>query len=344
MFPASPQITDDLARRYSHLMKGPGQNVFILPVENHLNRRLFHNLPTGNVDENGKLQKGGKMGQVKRFTIPTEKHNQILALFDQFKIPIHLQADLTGAYINMFFAKCTASYTNQFQKNFNSDKQNLAQAFDFLNSLEDEKINVTKISIEYQNVSQDPDDPNKRIFGEKQNKTFQGTMAVGLMEDTLQFFKDGPLYNVFKSFVENREEIDSFMGHQNSEKHLQDYYCYAIFEYLKTTLFSDLAQYLQNPEKLRKEKKRMQNIYSNNHLFWLIGELMLLAGLADIKDPVEDKIKDYIKKKLSPYIKSQKTRVKDIEEKNRNSKDGTYEVMMFQDLFLGREKQPAQKN
>lgn len=336
IFPKSSTIDADLDKRRFLLINAPGKIEFILPASNYLNGRLFHNLPTANVNESGKIQTGGQMGQIKYFYIPSEKHKTLYKLFDQFKIPEELRADLTGAYINMSFAKWTASYFTQSERNFKENENNLSEALLFLSELVKRKINITAITLEYQDILPDPNDSSKSIFGDKEKKKFEGTMSVGLLEESLKLYENVELFDMFKLFAESSKSssrLDSFMGHKNAEKHSQNYYCSAIFEYLRKTLFKYLFNFLETPEIYQKEVRTAKRKYSQRQLFWFIGELMILSELVDTPDAVEDDIVDYIKKKLTPEIKARKERITNIEERNRNSTDGTYEVIQFDDLF-----------
>lgn len=307
MFPDNPIIEHDLSKRFTHLIQQSGSIEFILPEVNHLNRMLFHNLPTGNVDGMGKIQTGGQVGQIKYFYIPTEKYSSLLKLLEQFKIPESLQVDLIGAYINMFFAKWTAKYFTQFDRNFKEDQNGLSDAMVFLSALSQNKINVTEIVLEYQDIIPDSKDSSKSHFGTKKKKKFQGTMPVGLLEEALKQYKRIQHYGMFCAFNESSNtssKLDSFMGHKNSEKHSQSYYALSIFNYLGNTLFKSATElFINDSINYLSEFKRLVKIYSKRQRYLFIGKLMELAELVDQKEFDMDII-DMIQKKINPRKKN----------------------------------------
>jgi hypothetical protein len=300
MFPDSLDIKNDLNKRGSHLVQQPDSFEFFLPQETNLNRPLFHNSPTGNVDENGKISKDGKFGIVRYYYIPKIKHTSLVKLFQQFKIPENLYDDLIGAYLNMFFAKWTSSYSTEFEHNFHNEQNNLSDALIFLSELAQGKINITKISMEYLNVTLDSADPIKLNNSDKKKKGFQGTMPVSIFEEALKLYESVHNYNMFKLFSESskdRSKLETFMGHKNAEKQSQSYYSFAIFEYLTKTLFSGAADLYFNCK--LNEYKALVRKHSKRQRYLFIGKLIVLSELDEEKD--DELLIDSVLKRVRPY-------------------------------------------
>ena len=324
----------DNARKFSFVIKKKGDIEFHTPPENHLNRMLFYNNPLFRLDEKGKLSPTGLLGHIKTYYIPKSTHDKLTKLLKDYKIPNNLNADLTMAFLNMFFSSCEATFTDNFHKVLEINNNEFFKALEFLEELAQDKKLLRGVSFEYKEVTKKDD---KKTFGRLKSIKYKGHIAAQFIEKVLQNYKQIPNYSTYQSSYDHHKKYgksDRLMGHKNAEKHYQSFFASAIFDYLRKHLFSSAFEHFGDDEKFQDSIKKLKQQYSRRKMFNLIGDLMILSGLLTLKNGYDSEdIIENIEKKLTPQLRNEKKNLQGMAQRNRSSSDGRIEAMPFHNLF-----------
>jgi len=331
------KIDSDLNRRYVYIIPRDGTVPFVPPVENSMNRFFGHDAPLVKVDAEGRFSVDGEMGKLKIFYVPEKQYQQVHQILKDAKIPEHLHQDLVWAFLNMAFAGCMATYSTNFNTEFERLQSELFQTIDLLEAFASEKKLLRGMRLEWRDRLEGKDQAGRPNFGPMKSKTIKGHHAVQMVEKVLKEYKALKDYHIFQTMYDMRKEkgkTDMFFGHKNAEKHSQSHYAWAVFNYFRQHLFSSAFEYLEDPEKYEEEVAQLKALYPRKQLYLCIGRLMILARLLSVQPDQDDEdIIEIIEKKLAPYSQASKKRVKSISENNRMRTDGMKEVIFFPDLF-----------
>jgi len=287
-------------KKISYLAERKNTEEFNPPPETGWNRFLANHKPLQKVDSTGKVDIKGNFGKITRYFVPSVELRKVRSLFTQFKMPDHIQTDLTWSYLNMAFAGSDAVASDQEYSTLDRNIDKLHQVLDFLKELADQEIKITYMQIDATAAGK-----NKHsAAGEKRSIRVTGRLDIGFMEDLLALYPKVEAYssiNAFHEVEKKHGKSDHNMGHKNARKHAQSYYAGMIFTYLRNTLFEGLGALTNDMPALKAETERLKKRYPDRQLYLFIGRLMHLSELLPLpEDYPDDSLIDLIKKKIGP--------------------------------------------
>lgn len=331
------KIDADFKRKYTYIIPRENAIAFIPPIQNPLNRMFSHDAPLVKVDAEGRFSVEGNLGKLKVYYVPKEQHQQVIQLLHAAGIPESLHPDLTWAFLNMAFASCMATYSTNFQSEFDKNQTELFLSMGLLEAFANETKLLRGITFEYRDRLDGNDKAGRPNYGPLKSKKLKGHVAVQMVEKVLQHYQSIKDFHIFQSLYENHKtygKADMFMGHKNAEKQSQSFYASSIFNYLRQHLFNGALAFFDDPKKYQAEINRLKALYPRKKLYLLIGQLMKLSGLLTIKERHEEEdIIETIEKKLTPLSKANKKHLQAIQENNRDPQNGMIEVTPFHELF-----------
>ncbi len=330
------RITQDFKRKFIYILPGKNKKEIVINARPMEFRGLFHDSPLMTVSPEGKFAVDGTLGDLKYYYIPNGEYESLLKLFNDFEIPETSHFILTVLFLSMVFASCKAAHENNFNKEMEQKDKELCKALDFLEEFEKGILILDKITLETKEILIPASRGVHAKLAPKKITKFHYNLANQLIRYALMNYKQAENFNIYKDMSEGYKKYgrDMFMGHKNSEKQSQSYYSKVIFDYLRQNLYRSAFQFWGQFHEYNAEVKRLKAIYPRKHLFLFIGKLMVLSKLLPVKESkLDEDIIESIEKKLRPYIKQEEEKIKRIEERNKNSTDGSYEAIPFQICF-----------
>jgi len=318
------KIKQDGIRRVNYFIRKGNDVVFNRPIKEVFFDPLGHDKP---FDPDAK--------PINVFYIPQDEYKKLMQIFKDHEIPEYLYTDLTWAYLNMCFASTNALFRDKFHRDLNAKRKELYKLFDLLEEILSKKKILRGFTLETRDIL------GERKFGPLKSKKFSGHIAARFIEDVINKFKEAKMYEMLQR---EREEIyekygftDSTSGKKNHEKQSQQYYCNVLFDYLRQELFrpayNAYSNVLSDPKKFEGIFKKMSRKYSRNKRYLFIGKLMIFSGLIQDKELIDSEIIDQIEKKLLPKLQKEKKHIAEVEERNRQSTDGSIEILNVITLF-----------
>ena len=334
------KIKENGIRKYSYFIKRNDYIEFCLPPQNPLNSPLFHNRPFVLVNEDGRFSKNGEFGEIKFFYISKNENLNLYTLFEEFKLPSRIHTDLIVAFLSMVFASCDSIESDLFNLENKRERKELQESFELLKQIVLGKSHLKTVSLRFENnLPAHTHTSAKPVRTQTKEIKIIGDVAIGFIEKVLQNYEQMDGYeSYFRMYdQENRHgPVNLSKGYKNHEKKSQSYYSTVLFNYLRPKLFNSSFNLRTDIDhaKYEEEVKRLNGIYPRRNMFLFIGKLMMLSGLLKFKsDSLDEQIIDAIKKKLTIQLKGEKNKLANIEEKNKNSKDGWIEIAPFDKLF-----------